>query len=226
METNNFYLSTMMIEAPRTGRDFVPDGDLGKEPWSTISRTTFETSYTPAQHYPEARTQIAVSWSPAWLYIAFWSRYTGLNVYPDGESSGRKWELWMRDVVEVFINPFPEKPLRYFEFEVAPNNQWIDLAIDLNQTPIQDAAWSSGFLHSTRLDEESRLWVCEMGIPVSTMGVEEVREGMKWRINFYRCDGPGDDTERRFLAWSPTFEKNFHVPARFGEILFVGDGSA
>ncbi len=221
MDTNSFYMSHMLIEAPRASRDFDPDGDLRKEPWSKLPRTTFETSYSPEKHYPEACTQVAACWSPSWVYIAFWSRYTALNIYQDGHLSSKKWALWMRDVVEVFINPFPERKHRYFEFEVSPNNQWIDLAIDLDQTPIQDAVWSSGFRHRTRIDEESLLWVCEMGIPVSALGVEEVREGMKWRVNFYRCDGPGDDTERRFLAWSPTLEKNFHVPARFGEIVFT-----
>jgi len=222
MTTNSFYLSNLTLDAPRVDRDFDPDGDLRKEPWSGLPRTTFQTSYHPEKQYPEANTQVSACWSPSWLYISFWSRYTELNLFRDGPLATKKWGLWMRDVVEVFINPFPEQVHRYFEFEVAPNNQWIDLAIDLDRTPIQDAEWSSGFRHSTRIDEESHLWVCEMAIPVSALGVEKVREGMRWRINFYRCDGPGGDDVRRFLAWSPTYEQNFHVPARFGEIVFNG----
>ena len=223
MKSDSFYLSDMLVRAPKTANDLVPDADLRKEAWSRIPRTTFEASYHPEKRYPEARTQFAVCWRPFWLYIAFWSSFTELNVYQDHGVLSKKWELWMRDVVEVFINPFPETPHRYFEFEVAPNNQWIDLAIDLNQTPFHDAEWSSGFLHRTHVDETSKRWLCEMAIPVSALGVEEVRAGMKWRVNFYRCDGPGDDSERRFLAWSPTFEKNFHVPERFGEIVFEGE---
>ena len=42
------------------------------------------------------------------------------------------------------------------------------------------------------------------------------------RINFYRADGEGDDSQRRFMSWSTIPEgKSFHVPTRFGEIRFV-----
>ena len=55
------------------------------------------------------------------------------------------WQLWDKDVVEVFINPFPGQINTYFEFEVAPNNQWIDLAINLDNEPVLDVNWDSGF---------------------------------------------------------------------------------
>jgi hypothetical protein len=61
-----------------------------------------------------------------------------------------------------------------------------------------------------------------MRIPVKAMGVESVRPDSEWRLNFYRADGPGDDTRRRFMCWSTIPEgRTFHVPTRFGILRFV-----
>jgi len=120
----------------------------------------------------------------------------------------------------VFINPYPDRVRIYWEFEVAPNNLWIDLQIDLDRKPFHDAGWDYGFDHKTNIEKE--FWHCEMRIPVSCFGSPRIEAGVEWRVNFYRCDGPGDDTVRRFLAWNPTDEKNFHVPARFGILRFDG----
>ncbi len=103
-------------------------------------------------------------------------------------------------------------------------NQWIDLEIDKEKDPFYDAGWDSHFEHATRIDAGNHLWTCEMRIPVNslTAGVRQTYLNMRWRINFYRADGPGDDSQRRFLAWSTIPEgKSFHVPARFGIIRFV-----
>ena len=62
--------------------------------------------------------------------MAFWCHYTELNLYLGEDAGQKRWELWNRDVAEVFLTPFPESLHRYWEFEVAPNNLWIDLAIE------------------------------------------------------------------------------------------------
>ena len=49
----------------------------------------------------------------------------GSNPQTDTKTKG----LWNLDVCEVFLAPNPEQPNRYFEFEVAPTGEWIDLAV-------------------------------------------------------------------------------------------------
>ena len=125
-------------------------------------------------------------------------------------------------MVEVFVNPEPARVNHYYEFEVAPNNQWIDLEIDKDKTPFNDAKWNSGFDHATRVDSEHHVWTCEMRIPVAAMGDERLTAGAVWRANFFRADGPGGDAQRRFMSWSAIPEgKSFHVPTRFGRLRFV-----
>ena len=127
-------------------------------------------------------------------------------------------------MVEAFIDPQPEGFTHYYEFEVAPNNQWWDLEIDLTKKQMGDGGWDSHFEHVTKIDAEHKVWVVEMRIPVRSMKVNAIHPGDEWRLNLYRCDGPGDDTQRRFMSWSPLpagHNGSFHQPASFGIIKFV-----
>src|SRR2546430_10315709 len=49
--------------------------------------------------------------------------FRSLNVYEGEDSAKERWQLWDRDVAEVFLNPEPARVPHYYEFEVAPNNQ-------------------------------------------------------------------------------------------------------
>jgi hypothetical protein len=211
-----------VIVANSLAHDFLPDANLSKPAWREAARVPLVDTRNPSLPHPESATQASALWSRRHIYVAFWCHYSELNTYAGEDPQPERWELWKRDVAEVFINPLPGTLKRYWEFEVAPNNQWIDLQIDCCDGIVADAGWDSGFSHATRVDPQSRVWTCEMRIPSSPMGVKQIEQGMEWRINFYRCDGPGDDTERRFLAWSPTFQLNFHVAERFGWIR-MGD---
>lgn len=214
------YAGISRITSKFLSEDFAPDCDLEKTAWQLTGRARLDCDW--AGRKTDVKTQVASLWSAARVYFAFWCDYSVLNVYEGEDSAGERWGLWDRDVVEVFLNPEPERVNHYYEFEVAPNNQWIDLEIDLDKKPFNDAGWNSGFEHATRIDSERRMWTTEMSIPLASLKVKQLRLNTEWRINFYRADGLGDDTERRFLCWSPVYgeKPNFHVPARFGIIEF------
>jgi len=224
MDSQNPYRSDMGIVAKLATEDFIPDGDLDKGIWQKTDRVVFDHDWMGQHHFPESTTQVGSLWTPSHFYFAFWCRYTDLNVYIGEDPAVQRFGLWDRDVAEVFLNPFPERVNHYFEFEVAPNNQWVDLEVDLDKDPAYDHTWDSNFLHAARVDPTARIWTCEMKIPAASMHVQSIRPGWECRVNLYRCDGPGDDAQRRFLAWSPTYCTNlsdyFHVPARFGKIRF------
>jgi hypothetical protein len=87
-----------------------------------------------------------------------------------------------------------------------------------------DPGWDSHFDHATKIDAQHKLWTVEMRIPVKSMNLNAIRPGDEWRLNLYRADGPGDDTQRRFMCWSPLPagpNKSFHQPASFGIIKFA-----
>jgi hypothetical protein len=58
-----------------------------------------------------------------------------------------------------------------------------------------------------------------MAIPFKSIDSRAPAAGLEMRINFYRCQGaqPG----RKFIAWQPTGEANFHVPESFGLLKLV-----
>jgi alpha-galactosidase len=223
MNASSPYTSSLRTVARFSSQDFIPDGDLEKPVWKNAKWVKFDhDAFTPVKHFPGAETAVASFWTAGYVYFAFRCKYTTLNIYEGEDPAKERWELWNRDVVEVFANPEPERVNHYYEFEVAPNNQWIDLEIDLDKTPFNDAAWDSGFEHATRLDAPKRLWTCEMRIPLGSLKAERLEPGAQWRVNFYRADGPGNDTQRRFLSWSPIpgAKHSFHAPTRFGVIRF------
>jgi hypothetical protein len=167
-------------------------------------------------------TQAASRWTPGYVYFAYWCRYQSLNVFTGEDPGKERPNLCIRDVVEAFINPQPERFRHYYEFEMAPNNQWWDIEIDLTKHGNID--WDSHFDHATKIDAEHKIWTLEMRIPVKPMNVDAIHEGDQWRMNHYRVEGPDDDTQKRYMAWSSLpdgHSGSFHQPECFGIIKFV-----
>jgi hypothetical protein len=218
------YLHDPAITSKFISSDFTPDGDLAKGGWQDAPPVKFDTEVRAEKHFPNSETQVASLWTPDYLYLGYRCRYRALNVFEGEEVAEERSGLWLKDTAEAFINPEPERFNHYYEFEVAPNNQWVDLEIDLTKTPFGDAGWDSHFEHATRLDAQHHVWTAEMRIPVKSMGVKTLEAGTAWRLNLYRLDGLGDDTQRRFFSWSPLppgKNRSFHQPSSFGIIKFI-----
>lgn len=216
------YASEMRLTIERCPVDFAVDGDLSKASWKRAESVEFDHDAFGQLHHPELSTRVASLWTETYIYFAFWARYDSLHFYGGEDPVKERWRLWERDVVEVFLNPQPERVQHYFEFEVAPNNQWVDLEIDKSKDSPTNESWDSGFEHATRVDSKSHLWTTEMRIPLSAVNVTAIHAGDKWRANFFRAAGQGSDEHRQFLAWSTIpAGRTFHVPARFGILEFV-----
>ena len=216
------YSSSIVAIAKRAARDFSPDGNLSKEVWKRAKWVEFDHDVSGKSSHPTAATHVSAVWTDQSVYFAFWCRYDSLNVYQGEDSATERWELWNRDVAEVFLNPQPERISHYYEFEVAPNNQWIDLEIEKKNNPFNDASWNSGFEHATRIDSANHVWTAEIRIPLSAMNAKSIHPGTNWRVNFFRAAGQGGDQQRMFLAWSTIPNGHtFHVPSRFGILRFT-----
>jgi len=216
------YSSHLKIRAKHTISDFDMDADLKKDVWNNAEWAEFDHDSSGLHHYPNLATRVASAWSDSYVYFAFSCHFDTLNVYEGEDAAKERWELWNRDVAEVFLNPQPERITHYYEFEVAPNNQWIDLEIEKTNKPFNDAAWNSGFSHASKVDSTMRIWAMEMRIPLRSMKVAALKSGAKWRVNFFRAAGQGGDEHRQFLAWSTIPSgTTFHVPERFGVLEFI-----
>ena len=226
-QTANQYLNTTETVAKYSAKDFAPDGDLSKPIWKQAHWVEFDHDPTGTIENPAIKTRVAAVWSDRYIYFAFSGHYESLNIFEGEDVIKERWELWNRDVVEVFLNPEPNRISHYYEFEVAPNNQWIDLEIDKTKTPFNDPSWNSKFEHATKINEKQHLWLTEMRIPLSAIGVDAIHSGDIWRVNFFRAAGHGGDDHRVFLAWGSIPQGGtFHVPNRFGILGFVKQPSA
>src|SRR6266404_2398164 len=113
------YSSPMVAIAKGAEKDFTPDGNLSKETWKRAEWVKFEHDVSGQSNHPSAATRVAALWTDRYVYFAFWCRYDSLNLYEGENIVKERWELWNRDVAEVFMNPQPERISHYYEFEVA-----------------------------------------------------------------------------------------------------------
>lgn len=169
----------------------------------------------PPERYAEAR----VLWSDSALHVSFACRQAEpLVVSPAPRLDRKTLGLWDRDVCELFVAPDAWEPHRYFEFEVAPTGEWVDLAVEWSPTARRtDWDFASGMSASARVDGGATM--SAVHVPWAALGGKPPR-GALWRANFYRCVGAG--ASRGYLAWQPTHtpEPGFHAPDKFGWLRF------
>ena len=158
-------------------------------------------------------------WSDTALYVRFDASQREPLVVSDTANVAQKTiGLWDRDVCELFVAPDASQRNEYFEFEIAPNGEWLDLGIEVaSQERQTDWDYTSQMTSAAKIGKEKIVMVIK--VPWEAFGVRP-RIGDVWLGNLFRCVGQGPT--RGYLAWQPTeTEKpNFHVPEKFGEFLF------
>jgi hypothetical protein len=209
-----------VIEVRRVGAEFAAS-EFDHPAWRQ-ARAVRLARYWSGQPAPAARqAEARLLWSDEALYVRFDARQAEppvVNAKPKMEQ--KTIGLWERDVCELFVAPNAQEPARYFEFEVAPTGEWLDLKI--HQLPDKretDWDYHSGATFAARTTKDGS--TLTMRIPWAALGGRPLADA-RWRANLYRCVGAGDT--RGYLAWQPTLtpQPNFHVPQRFGWLNFKG----
>ena len=168
----------------------------------------------------QVQTVVRSRWTNDSLYLLFVCPYQELNLKPAPETQSETNELWNWDVAEAFIGYDFEHIRSYKEFEVSPQGEWIDLAIDLeNPQDGEGWHWNSGFETAAHIDHEKKVWYGAMRIPLAAINPKPPRIGSEFRVNFFRCEGV--EPERQLLAWQAPMGPSFHVPERFGKMKLV-----
>lgn len=191
------------------------DHDLwyGAEEVGVISYWSGESALT------KHRFRTRLLWSDEALYVRFFANRRGpLNVNDEPDLRQKTAGLWERDVCEIFIAPDQNVRNKYFEFEIAPTGEWLDLGIEIvDSKRLTDWDYVSGMGSSARIEDEKI--VMAMKIPWKAFG-RKPEVGDIWLGNLFRC--VGREPDRGYLAWRPTMTEkpNFHVPERFGQLIF------
>jgi Carbohydrate-binding family 9 len=168
------------------------------------------------------RTEAKVLYDDNFLYFSFSSADD--NVWATLRK--RDEHLWEEEVVEVFLQADPLQR-NYIEIEVNPLGTLLDIYLLDTRKNLPYESWNSAKLKwAVKVDGTidgkggDRGWTCEIALPledVVTAPNRPPRHGDRWRMNLYRVESRPSSAG---AAWSPTMQGDFHVPSKFGEIIF------
>ena len=210
---------TGVVEARRVARE-LRAGDLEDAAWGGARPVWIARLWSGEDAPPARHAEARLLWTASALLVRFVCRQEEpLIVAPAPKLDEKTLGLWDRDVCELFVAPGREAPRRYFEFEVAPTGEWLDLALEMtDEGRATDWHYRSGMGTAARVRGEEM--TLAMRVPFAALGGAPPARGDVWRANLYRCVGAGST---RYLAWLPTHtpEPNFHVPEKFGRLRFV-----
>ena len=203
------------------------DGSLSDAVWRSANRTA--RFVDPLSGDPASVEAFAfLTWDKRYLYLAVEVR--------DRLLRARHWEpdapLWEQDCVELMLDPDGDGR-NYFELLVSPRGVVFDSFHESPRIPkpFGHTEWNgrARVAVSTRgaigdLETDAGYTV-EAAIPWQAFSWDNARArppeiGERWRANLYAVDLQVDGV--RAAAWSPPRIADFHVPARFGMLVFEG----
>ncbi len=209
-------------EVSRTSVPIKVDGRLDDLSWAkvpSVGNFVYSSSGSPSPYQTEAK----VLYDNHFLYFSF--RCVDENIWSTFRR--RDAHLWQEEVVEVFLQADPRQP-DYIELEVNPLGTMLDIYLLDIRKPLHYESWNSEKLKwavqvSGTVDGKGgdRGWTCEIALPLEDVATAlhlPPRVGDRWRMNLYRVER---SPSRASMAWSPTYKNDFHVPSRFGEIVFT-----
>jgi len=209
----------MRINIPHIENDFLV-GELDNESWEKAQEIAVENYWSGEKANFGRHAKAKLLWSDSAFYVRFEANQTEPLVVSKAPNLKSKTKgLWDRDVCEIFVAPNSKEPNKYFEFEIAPNGEWIDLEIHrMSDERKTDLDYQSGMESAAKI---------EIGKVLTAMKIEWKAFGKTpkvkdiWKGNLFRCVGSGET--RGYLAWSPTKTEmpNFHIPEAFGEFEFL-----
>ncbi len=211
--------SSIHITIAHISKEFSID-ELDELAWNGAPESLISTYWSGQVAVAKGQLTVKLLWSDTSLYVRFGASQGELligNEQPD--VTKKVVGLWERDVCEIFIAPDRGDPRRYFEFEVAPTGEWLDLAIDLTSGErVTDWDYKSQ-MEAAACIEDGKVTMA-IKIPWEAFG-RRPKAGDVWLGNIFRC--VGKEPDRGYLAWQPTMtdKPNFHVPEAFGELHFV-----
>lgn len=200
--------------------------DFDNEAWQRCEPVAIAHLWSGAPAAVERHAEARICWSSEALHVRFVGNQREPLVVSDEPRTDRKTlGLWDRDVCEIFVAPDARNPSRYFEFEVSPIGEWVDLGILITPEGREtDWDYRSNMVGAAKVKTGAVKIL--ITIPWSD-SIPKPNPSDMWLINLFRCVGP--EAPDRYLAWRPTRtpEPAYHVPAAFGPLHFNprADGS-
>jgi len=207
------------------------DGQLSETEWQAAALTEPFLIYQDGST-TRLNTQAKFLWDEQYLYIGFicedpdvWATMVNRDDY-----------LWNGEVVEILCDPDGDG-LNYFEVQVNPLQTILDLFlakpyyqggsadIGWNLDSIKAAVFVDGTLNDS--SDTDVQWFCEVALPFQELAFMAPtinfppQDKDAWRILVTRYDYErGGDEIMEVSSWNQTDSRGFHVPSKFGRIIF------
>ncbi len=213
-------------EVRRAASPITIDGRLDDAAWSHASAPVTLQFLWDSQTGAKQKTHVRLLWDDQALYVG----YDADDADVTAQFTHRDDPTYRDDAVEIFINPDPKQETVYYGFEMNARGVLYDY-LDYNSrtlfkrfdaTGVKIATSIRGTLNDRTDTDEG--WSLEVAIPWPNFEQLSRRPpvvGAVWRANLNRWDGVEPD--RRMSIWSDPQNADSwpHVPARFGELVFV-----
>jgi len=167
-------------------------------------------------------TEAKILYDDRFLYFGY--RCQDENVWATLKK--RDEHLWTEEVFEVFLRA-DLRYKSYIELEVNPLGALIDIYLVDVRKPLHYESWNSEKIAwAVQVDGtvdgkgKDRGWSCELALPMEDVVPAPnipPKPGDRWMLNLYRVESK---PQKAALAWSPTYRNDFHIPDKFGVIVF------
>ncbi len=213
------------LHAARAEKPLTLDGKLDEADWQKATATpSFVNTITGATADP--KVSVKTLWDDTHLYVAFEVQDQLLKSTFDKNDD----HLWEQDCVEIMVDPDGDGK-NYFEIQVSPANKVFDTRYDARRVPkpFGHVDWNAGVKSGVELrgklndDEADEGYTAEIAIPWTAFAAGEPKHeapkaGDTWRLNFFVMDTL--ENGQRAVGWSPPRVGDFHMPQRFGKLVF------
>jgi len=211
-----------VYEVAKTRTPIKVDGKLDEPAWEKAASMGKFTLTANGADAP-VETEAKIVYDDKFLYFAF--RCPDKNIV--AQLKERDAGLWEEEVVEVFLQADPGQR-SYIELEVNPLGTLLDIYLLDTRKAIPHRSWNSAKIKwavdvdgSVNGKDGDTGWTCEIALPmedVVTAPHLPPHVGDTWRLNIYRIEKLPAPA---FIAWSPTGANDFHIPGKFGKIVFT-----
>ena len=211
-------------EVRRANQAIVIDGKPDEKAWAAAGKIELIFPWE-FQTGAKQKTTVRLLWDDQNLYVSYECEDADIVAFHTAHDD----PTYLDDAVEIFINPMPSQTGIYYGLEmnvravlydyVMYESKYLFKPFDLQGVRL--ATFVDGTLNMR--GDRDKGWSLEVAIPWANFEALSKRPaiGTIWAANINRWDGVEPD--RRMSNWSDPLQPrpNPHVPARFGQLVFV-----
>lgn len=209
----------------RTVDSIKVDGKLDEAVWGTAHGVELQFPWKDLTGAKQ-KTVVKLLWDNDNLYVGYSCQDTEITAVLDTRDD----PTYRDDCVEIFISPNEQRIDLYYGLEMNCRAVLYDyfriargpLLKKLDMIGVKLATDLRGTMNVAGDKDEG--WSLEVAIPFENFSdiIKDVppKPGSSWRVNLNRLDGVEPNRQMSMWSSSKTEKPNFHVPERFGILIF------